>query len=500
MASNNAAAKSEAWFTVLWNIENFSYCWQKTGEHINSPTFVVESTESTKWCFQLYPRGYRNENFSTYYVISHCNIESEGNRTEWELAILAEDGSVLARNERGRPIIDANGCFLFRSFAELKHVTKTKREAFLSRDTLRIRCKVWRTDGRTVTPSTFVARTVLSVKTINFLWIIERFRSLESDHKVLCVNRKGVGANFNIGVDEENNIMILIEPFDSNTKFFTFKSYIIDRNGIMIDFGKREYWPSQINSYSLPFTKQICLDEENLYLRTDFLSLNCKYAWCDGIVSEEIKHYYIGIISPLDRNSIIPKACSSYADTDEIIDLKKKFKFVVDEGILSDVKLRTATQTFPAHRFFLSHRSRVFLAMFMTDSEGKVQECVDVPDVEDNTLRRMLLYVYTNVLEGLQWESALKLYAAAHKYEIVALKSKCRSFFKCNLCPNNLCDVLVLGDMHADDDLKAAAQKYALEHEEDVFRSEVWKAFTETNHALATQTMLLKWNKNYICK
>ncbi|GFU03189.1 protein roadkill [Nephila pilipes] len=491
----NAAAESEAWLTFFWNIENFSYCWQKTDEHIDCPTFKVKYTKSANWYFQLYPRGYHDENFIQYFVIRQWNNGLEVNRTECEFAILAEDGSVLEIKERGTPIFSKNNIFL-RASDKRKDVTKTKIEAFLSRDTMRIRCKVWRTDGRTVTPSTFVARTVLSVKTMTFLWDIERFSSLKSGHKVPYVNWKGVGANFNIGVDEENNIMILIEPFDKNTKFFTFQSYLIDTNEIRTDCGKREYWPSQINSYSLPFTKQICLDKKNLYLKNDVLSLYCEYAWCDGIASSAIENFYMGITSPLNRYPIIPTAHLANADVEKMVDLRKDFECLYVEGILSDVELRTATRTFPAHKAILSSRSPVFLAMFTTDMKEKLQECVDVPDVEDEILRRMLLYVYTNALVGLQQESALKLYAAADKYEIVALKSKCRSFLKRTLCPNSLCDVLVLGDMHADDDLKAAAQKYALEHEEDVFHSDVWKTFTKTDPALAAETMLLKWNIN----
>ncbi|GFT23918.1 speckle-type POZ protein A [Nephila pilipes] len=497
MASSNAAAESEAWLTFFWNIENFSYCWQKKDEYIKSPTFVVESIESSNWRFQLNPRGFDDENFIQYFVIRQWNNGVEVNRIEWELAILAEDGSVFARNERGRPIFHKNRIFL-RASAKRKDVTKTKREAVLSRDTLRIRCKVWRTDGSTVTPSTFVARTVLKVMTMKFLWDIERFSSLESGHKVPYVSWKGVGANFNIGVDEENNIMIFIEPFDKNTRFFTFQSYLIDTNGIKTDYGKREFWPSEINSYSLPFTKQISLDEKTLYVKNDVLSLYCEYTWCDGIASEAIENFYVGITSPLNRYPIMPTAHLANADVEKMVDLRKDFECLYVEGILSDVELRTATRTFPAHKAILSSRSPVFLAMFTTDMKEKVQECVDVPDVEDDILRRMLLYVYTNALEGLLQESALKLYAAADKYEIVTLKSKCRSFLKRTLCPNNLCDVLVLGDMHADDDLKAAAQEYALEHERDVFCSDVWKAFTKTNHVLAAETMLLKWNINYI--
>ncbi|GFU16155.1 hypothetical protein NPIL_217471 [Nephila pilipes] len=173
-----------------------------------------------------------------------------------------------------------------------------------------------------------------------------------------------------------------------------------------------------------------------------------------------------------------------------MIDLKNDPECLYVKGILSDVKLRTAIRTFLAYKAILCSRSLVFLAMFMIDMKKKKQDFVEVPDLEDDTVCRLLLYVYSNVLEDLQGEGALKLYAAADKYQIVSLKSKCRYFLNSNLCPNNLCDVLVFGDMHADDPLKAAAQEYALEHEEDVFRSEVWKAFAKTNPPL--KTMLLK--------
>ncbi|GFQ83385.1 tdpoz3 [Trichonephila clavata] len=133
--------------------------------------------------------------------------------------------------------------------------------------------------------------------------------------------------------------------------------------------------------------------------------------------------------------------------------------------------------------------------MLTTDMKEKIQECVDVSDLEDDTVRRMLLYVYTDALEDLQGESALKLYAAADKYEIVTLKSKCGSFLQCNLCPNNLCEVLVLADMHGDADLKEAAQNYILRHEQEIFRSEKWAEFIKKNATLAAETMLLLWKR-----
>ncbi|GFR29110.1 tdpoz3 [Trichonephila clavata] len=77
-------------------------------------------------------------------------------------------------------------------------------------------------------------------------------------------------------------------------------------------------------------------------------------------------------------------------------DLKEDFETLYAEGILSDVKLRTANFTFQAHKNILSVRSPVFRAMFTTEMKEKTQECIDIPDLEDDTLHKMLLYVYTN--------------------------------------------------------------------------------------------------------
>ncbi|GFY42627.1 hypothetical protein TNIN_16561 [Trichonephila inaurata madagascariensis] len=62
--------------------------------------------------------------------------------------------------------------------------------------------------------------------------------------------------------------------------------------------------------------------------------------------------------------------------------------------------------------------------MFTSDVE-KTPECVDVSGLEDDTKHQLLLYMYANSLECLQWESALKLYPEALEYEIVGRRKKC---------------------------------------------------------------------------
>ncbi|GFS70582.1 hypothetical protein NPIL_320301 [Nephila pilipes] len=82
------------------------------------------------------------------------------------------------------------------------------------------------------------------------------------------------------------------------------------------------------------------------------------------------------------------------------------------EGTHSDLKLPTKSETFHIHKAIFCARSPVFRKIFATDMKEKIQECVDIPDLEADTLRRMLLYMYINTMENSQWEIILKLYAA----------------------------------------------------------------------------------------
>ncbi|GFT47445.1 hypothetical protein TNCV_3749901 [Trichonephila clavipes] len=155
----------------------------------------------------------------------------------------------------------------------------------------------------------------------------------------------------------------------------------------------------------------------------EVLTLCCECSWSDGIaVNGVVERTDIGIISPCDSKEVSAKSYSPPTEVnhfDKMVDLKEDLERLYTEGILSDVKLRTTTQIFHAHKNILSARSPMFRVMFSTNMEEKIQEYVHVPDLEDATMRRMLQYVYTSSFEGLQWESALKLYAAADKYEII---------------------------------------------------------------------------------
>lgn len=56
------------------------------------------------------------------------------------------------------------------------------------------------------------------------------------------------------------------------------------------------------------------------------------------------------------------------------------------EGFLSDCVLKIGSKEYPVHKAVLGARSRSFKAMFTTDMKEKDANCVDIKDVDEDTL------------------------------------------------------------------------------------------------------------------
>ncbi|XP_055940519.1 speckle-type POZ protein B-like [Argiope bruennichi] len=172
--------------------------------------------------------------------------------------------------------------------------------------------------------------------------------------------------------------------------------------------------------------------------------------------------------------------------------LVKDLKSMYEDAICSNAVLHTSTGTFPVHKGILSARSPVFRSMFSSDMKENNSGYVDIDDFEDDTIHRMLLYMYTDSLEDLRFENAPNLYRIADKYQILSLRNECSSFLKDSLCRSNACNVLVFADLHNDDDLKTAAQGYIMVQRKEFFGSEEWRQFMRTHTDIAADIMCRK--------
>ncbi|GIX79654.1 TD and POZ domain-containing protein 5 [Caerostris extrusa] len=208
-----------------------------------------------------------------------------------------------------------------------------------------------------------------------------------------------------------------------------------------------------------------------------------------------------------DRNTVIkstdtqrlvilqrPVCEAEKTESSVMCDLNADLQALYSEGILSDTEIRTATKTFPAHTQILGARSLVFRNMFSKE-EGAV-EYVDIPDLDDDTVRLMLLHMYTDAFEkDLPYKKAFELYQAARKHGITSLKLKCLSFLLNHLSASNACEILVFADEHKEECLKRTVQGYILKNQEILLSNE-WKHLMASDLQLAAETMYSNWRRS----
>ncbi|KAI5651695.1 BTB/POZ domain-containing protein [Phthorimaea operculella] len=91
-----------------------------------------------------------------------------------------------------------------------------------------------------------------------------------------------------------------------------------------------------------------------------------------------------------------------------------------------------------AHKLILAMASPVFEAMFY----GPIAECANpilIPDIQPETFKVLLEYIYTDNIELDSFTSACSLYYGAQKYMLPHLLTVCTTYLSCNLTPELAC-------------------------------------------------------------
>ncbi|CAL1294607.1 unnamed protein product [Larinioides sclopetarius] len=492
-------------FTFIWKIENASYCKQKKQEAIISPLVEVDDLEKTKWTLWLFPRG----DAHGYNFIYYLKREEDSNcassiKIKYELSIIAKDemaelessGVVEKEFSKGK----GSGCD---KYLKREDVFLTKRSIYLPQDTLTVRCRMWKSVGEMPQDVCCIARTRIGVEKIAFIWEIENFTALELEKKCIYLIKSlangrdlvSLDLSVSAGLSCEEIIRFEFTIKDQNIKFATVRLFLVDAAGRSVQCNEDEFWVENLpkcKQFTFFFTRKQLMANKSMYIPSDILSLHWNWAFSKGVVLEEIEEVQKGCTQSASKISVAHKINnektmrSSYALTDNL-------KSLCDENFLCDVKLKTNTSEFPAHKVILSASSSVFKAMFSRDMKEKNNNFVNISDLNDNAVSGMLHYIYTARVDDLTWEKASHLYVAADKYAILSLKNICPSFLKDNLSPSNACEMLLMSDFHVDNDLKSEVQDYILKHVKDIVKSDEWKFLMETNSKLAAETLCLQY-------
>ncbi|CAL1294605.1 unnamed protein product [Larinioides sclopetarius] len=488
-------------FTFLWKLENASFCLEKEGEKIKSPTFEVNAIEKTKWNLSVYPReGKDGDHIECYLSRKSDSKGADPIEIRYELAFIANDGSVYAPLGIPKANFLKGAGFGFSKFRKREDVFTAKRSSFLPQDIIRARCRIWKSVGEMTEDVQCIALTHIGVEKKSIKWNVKNFTSLASEKKctyqinsvVSDVPLMSVGLSLTGGLNSDENISFELFLQDRTIKFSALKLFLIDCAGNSIECNQEEFWfddPTQYKQFTFSFSKKTLLEKKNEYLPNDNLSLLWEWAFSKGVASVETEEDKHGCICPEVKISDAKNVNND--ETTPFNALVGNMKSLYDDHFLSDVKLKTDTNVFPTHKFVLSAQSSVFKGMFSNDMKENDSGCVNIEDLSDDTVSRMLSFMYTTRVEDLTWDRASRLYVAADKYAIFNLKDICSSYLKDNLSPFKACEILLLSDFHADDDLKSAVQNYMLKHGKQITNSDEWKTLVETNAKLAVETLCL---------
>ncbi len=98
------------------------------------------------------------------------------------------------------------------------------------------------------------------------------------------------------------------------------------------------------------------------------------------------------------------------------------------DGLFTDVTFTVGGQNFPAHKFIVSVRSPVLMAMFSSDMSESRTNHVTIEDCDPIVFGRFLAFLYTGrLVDAVSSRQQEELWAVADKYQVETLKALCAS-------------------------------------------------------------------------
>ncbi|XP_055953116.1 protein maternal effect lethal 26-like [Argiope bruennichi] len=498
-------ALEEKCFTITWKIENLVGWSEKLREDfkISSPPFVIDAMGKTTWHLNIYPAGQKdiNRNINFYLYRQKDDSTEAPINVKIQLDFLDKNGLSLAafcidhafKKDKGY------GC---RSFAKTKEVFNTRRYIFLPNDTLTARCKMWIKGDVMSQDGQCFARTRFGVEKISFLWYLKNFSTLELEKKCKYIVKSPTNneplMSVELFVTEDKNcdkiVRCALSLQDETILCCNLRLYLVLPDGKKKQCNQESICYSNLHEsteFTFPLTKEMFVGMKQLLLPKDILSMDWECFFSKGITLEEISYGSSSSENSepdktdLTNNDMVSPAIS-------LIDTLKSFYV---EKLLCDVQLKTRTGTFPAHKIVLSALSSVFQTIFSSKVNEEENDCVDMEELDDDTLIRMLGYIYASNVEVLTWESAYKLYEAANKYAILNLKNLCSLYLKNNLSPCNACEALLLADNYGDNEMKEVVMSFIVKHGKEMKNSE-WRLLMNSNGKLAAEALYRLYCEN----
>jgi len=174
--------------------------------------------------------------------------------------------------------------------------------------------------------------------------------------------------------------------------------------------------------------------------------------------------------------------------------LKRDFQTLFLSKDHADVIVRCGDKVFDCHKIILASRSQVFKTMLEADMKEKMNGDIEIKNMDKEVLEDLLKYIYSGVAPNIE-RHAGELFAAADLYQLEKLKEVCEVKLCSRFDLSNCIDLLILGDLHNAQKLKASALEFVSKNLQKMKTSE-WKQSLITHPALIAEVMERMLPKN----
>ncbi|XP_071033409.1 speckle-type POZ protein-like [Parasteatoda tepidariorum] len=466
-------------FSFTWKIANFPNCYQQNANEIASPSFMAECLGGSKWYLELYPRGVDEESidFISCFLIREGDCSFNGNITvDYTLQVIGISGEIIETFQEKNIKFDqgdSNGCEKFFEFNKIVNILKEQNE-----DTLTIRSIISLGDEVKMATAC-VVHSKINCDRYSFKWSVEFNNSnLPEQERIFILGE--LQFKISLGTSVVNDLAIDVSLIECNYAvpcLVVCQISFLNQRGVPesafhgnhLFRSKNEIWdlPSFINLDELDSSENIYMTDEMFVMLFDFSGSN-------DVVSETIPSYTYDTSNNADSLSVLQ------SDFRELFVSKKH----------ADVIFRTGNQDLPVHKTVLIARSPVFSTMFDQNMIEKQTGIVDIVDVDVETLKSFLEYLYTGSVEKLNYESAVKLFSVAEKYQVQSLIDECYEFLLTVLSQKNVCELIYVADIVNHACLKKAAMDYIAAHTKEILISPEWSRWSEKNLKLTSEIFL----------
>ncbi|KAF8767324.1 Protein maternal effect lethal 26 like protein [Argiope bruennichi] len=354
-------------------------------------------------------------------------------------------------------------------------------------------------------------------------WIIHNASKLARRHRISnyslqmeCQPEFQIVAKFNERYPEAHvtNVNIGIQRIDSGDKsvYVTAIAQLLNTDG-------EEYCREEVSftcrSGAAPFYIFSELFSDSASKLSNF------YRFRKGISSDDIDDLFhfkwknlVASYGNVNRIFILPKdilvvkvhiktfGCCTSTDIEEVPDVPERltlkshvdqllndFKRAYQHQELTDIDLVVDDKTIRAHKFVLQARSPVFRNICEHNLSKTTAGTIKIDDIEYTVLQALIWYLYTAIVQKLQYNDLCDLYETADKYQVSSLQKECAEILKSMISVDTACRILVLADLHNDSYLRQEAVDYIWSNFAKVKATKEWELMMHSHQKLASDVL-----------